>query len=346
MHNGFLKSSIMQKHIILSVVIICSLFIGCHKNNDPLYQIISTSCDSYKLIQSLKNLDNTADYSHQTSCDSFPTIMSYTYPKNDSLKYRLSLNSDGMIFGQIRKVSIEIPNEGFPFANDNNQITQKRDFLLNQYMKWYGKPDTLIKNIKADNFSIIFPSEEQQKAKVLGWKAGNYNIHYIKPEISKTRKTMITYEIEGFDLKTNSLKKQIKQNLSTYKMIQPLEMYGTWNSSGINKEFTFEFLYLWRIDCLDDRSIKTIRFDLNLFDEFNELLHQEKKITLDLPFPLERQNEIYHSNGNNGSWTISYDPRSKKNRSIENARIYSEQHKVKVTASNVQLVLDDNSVIN
>lgn len=323
----------MKKTIYILVILI----LGCKENKDPFKNLMFDGVSKNKIIQNL--LKNQVICEPRRDIDGNDSI-AYTYYFEDEfgkIPVKLEANPNDYDFGQLREIKLTVNEfEGF-FINrvEDSLESSYLKRIKKIYQEWYNKPDTLnsLMNLPGSGGKLV-------------WKEPLFNIYINNISSEPNIETYIIYRTLDYDKKIKRIKDSIIDNQTIKQLVVDGKVNFNWKKiSNIDERFEFTVYNISRKDKYDGRSIKSLRFDLCLEDEFGKILYYEDDFTIELNHELAPSSHSYYIAGNEQMYYVDYNINDNNFRKLEEARKYSKNYSVKGIAKIKAVVMDDGSIV-
>ncbi|NQZ43294.1 MAG: hypothetical protein HRT65_03225 [Flavobacteriaceae bacterium] len=337
--------------IIITILLFSIVISSCSKSKDPLDNENFGYLKKEKLISEFKKscfFKDDIEDDGEGELDIFSILQKY--------EYLLPINNDTVMFWvkfSPRIQSYAIGNQTCLslHANLDNTDLDVMD-VINKYDEWYG-PSKISYTASEENFftaggksdSIMEREWSNQRVKVILKSPENFGL-------SKDQITIL-YQTVGHEENQKRIRDSIEDNQSFEKLLKFEKPRPTWTKLR-DGMYSFKFnMNPSRAEHCDLRAITAIRFKLELWDEFNELLYLTNTLTMTLEYPLEADGcsnpEVNYFNQNLGNrqvYEMEYYRYASDVSDLEKTRIYSENNKISSKVWVSQVVFDDGSVLS
>lgn len=321
-----------------SIFILIILIVGCKENNDPFKNLKFGSISTKTVIRNMIN--NQIISNPKRDVDGNDSI-SFTYYFEDELgkiPVKFEANPNHYDFGGLREIKLTITDnfESLLNAKVDSTETSNLNRIKRLYEKWYNEPDSL-------KFLLNVPGN----GGILKWQEPNFNIYINNIKSQPNVETYITYRMLDYDKEIERLKDSIIKNQTIKQLVLDGKVNFNWKKiSNTYQRFEFTVYNISRKDKYDKRSIKSLRFDLSLQDEFGKELYKEDDFTIELNIELTPQSLPYYYPTNEQMYYLDYAIDDRNFKKLEETRKYSQNFKVTGIAIIKAVVMDDGSIIN
>nr|WP_315184100.1 hypothetical protein [uncultured Flavobacterium sp.] len=286
-------------------------------------------------------------------------------------------------FGNLRKLILTVGQDTIEYGRTwraSGKISKKDvDELYNNYVKIYGKPDSLgVINEYRFELSDLFSSKESNKPKKIDdryyagkkavWKRNNFNLTFEIPTLRKLKTDnesvfyqkksdnsyiKIVYEMKDYEKEFKRIQDSIASTLKPKDLVMISTGDCEWSKISNNyndSRLEIKINNISRLDRDEPKRIKGVRFDLIIEDSFKEELFKAENLTIELPVNsyLESRPEkgevgqLMDVNLNRTFWT---EFNSRGNSKLLNLKRYNENNKVNIICKIRSVLFENGSVL-